>query len=596
MTKSASINVHSTQTADKVNLKSKHQVSYKILDVGAGSLVENLLSNRGIKNREDQELFLNPDYNLGTHDPFLMKDMEKSVNRLMEAINKGEKVCIYTDYDADGIPGGVVFHDFFKKISYTNVMFYIPHRHKEGFGLNSDAVTKIANDGAKLLITVDCGISDVDEVAHANNLGMDVIITDHHLPHETIPSAYAILNPKQEGCKYPEKMLCGSGVVYKFIQALYIRGVADFDWEKKHGIKIGMEKWSLDMVGIATLSDMVPLLGENRTLAYFGLKVLRKSLRVGLRRLFQSLKIDQPNVTEDDIQFLITPRINAASRMADPVVAFELLSTDNPMRATELCKFLDKINTERKTTVAQISKEIKNKHDVQKFIDAPVIVIGNPNWRPALLGLIANNLMREYGKPAFVWGRAEEGDIKGSCRSDGSCNLVDLMTAVEVGVFTESGGHAMSGGFAVSEDAIHFLGDHICKAAEKIFAESAFARPTIEIDQLMSPRDINWKLWEVIEKMAPFGESNRKPLFIFKSATVLNFKKFGKATEHVEIKIAPTLTAISFFSAEDPKFNVKNGQNIDMIATVEKSTFKRTPELRLRIVDIIHNENIENNK
>jgi single-stranded-DNA-specific exonuclease len=391
-------------------------------------------------------------------------------------------------------------------------------------------------------------------------------------------------------------MLCGSGVVYKFIQALYIRGVRDFDWEKKHGIKIGMEKWSLDMVGIATLSDMVPLLGENRTLAYFGLKVLRKSLRTGLRRLVQTLKIDQSNLSEDDIQFLITPRINAASRMADPIVAFELLSTDNQMRAAELCSFLDKLNTERKTRVAQISKEIKNKHDLEKFREAPVIVIGNPDWQPALLGLIANNFMREYEKPVFVWGRAEEGDIKGSCRSNGSCNLVDLMSAVPAGVLTEAGGHAMAGGFAVAEDHIHFLSDHLINASKILGNQSTGDGMKIAIDKIVHTGEVNWDLWNLIEKIAPFGEANQKPLFMFSNSTVKSFKKFGKTGEHVEIKISsnlggsqftPTITAISFFSAADEKYNVPVGSMVDLVATLEKSTFRRVPELRLRIVDII---------
>lgn len=543
---------------------------YRIRDIAEGSLVDHLLFHRGVK---DKQAFLNPDYDKGTYDPYLMKDMEKVVQRVFEAVKNKEKICIYTDYDADGIPAGVVFHDFFKKISYENVMFYIPHRHKEGFGLNSDAVEKIAAQGAKLLITADCGIADFDEVAHANTLGMQVIITDHHLPHEKLPEAYAILDSQQPGCAYPEKILCGSGVVYKLIQALY----------KKFEIKDGMEKWSLDMVGLATLSDMVPLIGENRILASYGLKVMRKNMRVGLQQLFHSLKLDSKTVSEDDIQFLVTPRINAASRMADPVIAFELLSTDDVVKAKSLCKVLTDINTERKVQVALISKEIKKNYD--NFDSVPLIVVGNPNWKPALLGLVANSLMRDYNKLAFVWGRDEEGVIKGSCRSNGSYHLVDLMNAVQEGVFKEAGGHAMSGGFAVADEHIHLISDHLVNAISKVSITDVYS--AVEVDSLLKVSDINWKFWDSIEKMAPFGVSNSKPLFMLQKVTVVGYKKFGKAEEHVEVRVGDDngaiLPAISFFS----DIVVEVNDVIDMVATVEKSSFKGRPEIRLRIVDII---------
>lgn len=542
-----------------------------------GNLVDHLLYHRGIKTKEEKDAFLNPNYDNGIHDPFLMKDMQKTVKRILDAIEKKEKICIYTDYDADGIPAGVVFHDFFKRISYDNVMFYIPHRHKEGFGLNSDAVEKISKQGAKLLITADCGIADVDEVTHANSLGMEVIITDHHLPHEELPKAYSILDPQQEGCTYPEKILCGSGVVYKLIQGLH----------KKLGLKDGLEKWSLDMVGLATLSDMVPLIGENRILAHYGLKVMRKNMRVGLQQLFISLKLDSKTVSEDDIQFLVTPRINAASRMADPVLAFELLSTDDVEKAKSLCKVLTDINSDRKVQVGLISKDIKKNHKEDDLNSVPLIVVGNPNWKPALLGLVANSLMRDYNKPAFVWGRDEEGVIKGSCRSNGSYHLVDLMDAVETGVLTEAGGHAMSGGFAVHPEHIHLISDHLVGAMKKVSALEVDA--AVDVDSVLSVSDINWKFWDSIDKMAPFGEKNSKPLFMLQKVTVVGYKKFGKAAEHVEVRVGDDngaiLPAISFFS----DIIVAVNDVIDMVATVEKSNFKGRPELRLRIVDIIKN-------
>ncbi|MDD4989386.1 MAG: DHH family phosphoesterase, partial [Candidatus Pacebacteria bacterium] len=237
-------------------------------------LTRHLLFHREIKKRDTAKVFLNPDYYVHVHDPFLLLGMEKAVERILRAIEKKEKICIYSDYDMDGIPGAIVLSDFFKKIGYfENIRVYIPHRHDEGFGLNHDALLDIAKEGAKLLITIDCGIADPKEVAHANRLGLDVIVTDHHLPGPKLPEAFAILNPKCSP-KYPFQDLCGSGVVFKLIQAILKKN--------NFGLKEGVEKWLLDMVGMATCSDMVPLVGENRVFAHYGLKVLRKSPRVGL--------------------------------------------------------------------------------------------------------------------------------------------------------------------------------------------------------------------------------------------------------------------------------------------------------------------------
>jgi len=241
-------------------------------------LVQELLFSRGIETAKEAEEFLNPDYTKHVHDPFLIKDMEKAVLRILLAMEQNEKIVIYSDYDCDGIPGGVILHDFFKKINYENFENYIPHRHEEGYGLNLSAIESCAESNTKLLITVDCGITDVVPVTRANELGIDVIITDHHLVGKKLPPAYAILNSKQEDDSYPFDLLCGAGVAFKLVQGLLEKG--------SFNVTQGWEKWLLDMAGLSTIADMVPLVGENRVLAYYGLKVLRKSPRLGLQQLF----------------------------------------------------------------------------------------------------------------------------------------------------------------------------------------------------------------------------------------------------------------------------------------------------------------------
>ncbi|KKR53621.1 MAG: Single-stranded-DNA-specific exonuclease RecJ [Parcubacteria group bacterium GW2011_GWA1_40_21] len=547
-----------------------------------------LLFYRGIENNDDAEKFLNPDYDSGTHDPFLMKDMDKAVERILKAIEQNEKIIIYSDYDADGIPGAVVLHDFFKKIGFNNFENYIPHRHEEGFGLNMEAVEEFGKSGAKLLITIDCGIADVKEVERLNELGIDVIITDHHELGEKIPPAYAILNSKQTECFYPEKMLCGAGVVFKLVQALISK--KNIDWQ----LKEGAEKWFLDMVGLATLSDMVPLTGENRVFAYYGLKVLRKSPRVGLMKLLRKIKVEQKNITEDDIGFTITPRINAASRMDAPMDAFRLLATSDETLADELSSHLNKINDERKGLVASMVKEMK--HIISSRADGAekkeAIVMGNPKWKPSLLGLAANTLMQENFCPVFIWGREGENILKGSCRSPGNVSLINLMKSLPKGILRDYGGHSMSGGFSVSHEKIHLLEEEIISALKKIKIESGEFSQEIFIDKKLFVDDVNWETYNILEKLAPFGAGNPKPLFLFEKIEIASVKNFGKEKNHLEISFrkedGKNISAIGFFMKGDEwGIELKEGEKINLVATMEKSMFRNFPELRLRIVDIL---------
>ena len=389
--------------------------------VGYPILLQNLLSSRGITTREDAEKFFNPHYQNDLHDPYLLKDMDKAVDRILVAIKNKERILIYSDYDADGIPGGVMMREFFDRIGYGNVENYIPHRHDEGYGLHLEAVETFPEKEIRLLITIDCGIVDIESVARANALGMDVIITDHHEPGGSLPEAYAIVNPKREDCDYPEKILCGTGVAFKLIQAILEKNCFD--------LALGQEKWFLDLVGIATLSDMVPLVGENRALAYFGLKVLQKSPRPGLQQLWKKLKVNQRNIVEDDIGFSLAPRVNAASRMGKPMDGFKLLYTKDLNEGIESALHLDKINDERKGVVAGIVKDLRKRIKEKELVgELPsVLVFGNPEWKPSLLGLAGNALLDDIRRPIFLWGRNGDTQLKGSCRSDGSVNLILLM-------------------------------------------------------------------------------------------------------------------------------------------------------------------------
>ncbi|MEK7635446.1 MAG: single-stranded-DNA-specific exonuclease RecJ [Patescibacteria group bacterium] len=552
----------------------KYSAKPKISD----NLVEQLLHNRGVETPEEKEKFLNPDFTSHLHDPFLLPDMKKAVDRILSAIEKGERIGIWSDYDADGIPGGALLYDFFKLIGFSNFINYIPDRHLEGYGLNNEGMEELSKDGVKLLITVDCGIRDCEKILYAKKLGMEVIITDHHEQDTKLPKAVAIINPKRADSKYPEKILCGAGVVWKLIEAILKT--------KRDLLKEGQEKWLLDLVGLATLSDMVPLVGENRALASYGLLVLRKTRRPGLVKLLKTLKMDQKNLNEDDVAFMITPRVNAASRMGHPRDAFNLLVAKDEIEAESYVQHLDNINKERKILVANIVKEAKKKikEKIENEGEKLVIVSGNPDWRPAILGLVASSLVEEFNRPVFLWGREDGKLIKGSCRSDGRVDMIALMEKVKEH-FLEYGGHKMSGGFSVEFEKIHTLEDVLVEASTHVLK----TEETILVDAELTLKNISENSVQEILKLAPFGVENEKPIFIFRDVVPEKINRFGKAKEHLSINLRDgniTARAISFFASPDQFGDcLKEGIKTNLVANIEKSFFGGHSEIRLRIVD-----------
>lgn len=546
-----------------------------------GELLGELLKKRGILDEEMAEVFLNPKYDRDLHDPFLMRDMERACVRIFKAIEAKEKIVVYADYDCDGVPGAVVLKDLFQLVNYDNFEVYIPERNSEGYGLNKEALSEFKKKEVKLLITVDLGITAIEAVKEAKKCGIDVIITDHHLPKEILPEAYAILNPKVDD--YPEKMLCGAGVAFKLAQGFL----------KKYGeyfeVRPGAEKWMLDMAGLATLSDMVPLTGENRAIAYFGMKVFRKSRRPGLQKLLAQLRIDQKTITEDDIAFMVTPRLNAASRMDSPMRAYELLATEDEREGDVLAKHLTKINDERKKIVATIMRDINKK--IQNRPLGEVIVIGHNGWRIGILGLIAGKILDEYKRPVFVWGKDENDCIKGSCRSNGAVSVVELMNEVKDS-FIEFGGHELAGGFTVHNDKIHFLEEVLSQAFHKV------KRPMNEkleaLHDLKFGLDrVNLNSWKEIERLSPFGLANPKPIFLFEGVKVEKVRRFGKngSGEHLEVIFRDDnarKSGVSFFSNPE-SFNgfLAEGLNVNLLATLDLSRFRGREELRLRIREVI---------
>jgi single-stranded-DNA-specific exonuclease len=512
------------------------------------------------------------------HAPELLHDMQAACARVQRAMKNNERIAIFSDYDCDGIPGAVVLHDYFKAVGYSNFQNYIPHRHYEGFGLSTKAIDSLKKDGVTLIITIDCGTTNVDEVAYGNALGVDSIITDHHEPAATLPDAVAIVNPKLG--TYPFTELCGAAVVFKLAQALLNQG--------GHTLVEGREKWWLDMVGVATIADMVPLIGENRVLAHYGLQVLRKSRRPGLQALLKQAKADQRYLTEDDIGFTIGPRVNAASRMDTPEDAFYMLAETDVQKAGERVQHLEKLNTERKSMVAQMTRELHKRLKTMEDIP-PVLVMGSPEWRPSLVGLAANKLAEELARPVFIWGTDGNGTYKGSCRSGGGASVVTLMNAV-ADVFIEHGGHHVAGGFAVKDADIFTFGEKLVAAMNDL-GEKALVKEEVVIDAELQLSDVNQLLFTQLTALSPFGAGNPKPLFSFTNVIPDSVELFGKTKEHTKILFQSDtgkVEALTFFhTPEQYTFEPKTAVPCTVIGYAEQSFFMGRMQTRIRIVDIV---------
>ncbi len=576
----------------------------------SSDLLRSLLLGRGVVDSKTAEEFLTPDYERDLHDPFLMLDMARAVERILKAISDNEKIVIYADYDADGVPGAAVIASFFNKISFNNYSVYIPDRHNESYGLNNFALASLATRGAKLIITVDCGVTDVGPVAEANRLGLEVIITDHHLVPEVMPTAYAIVNPKRAGDPYPYKMLAGAGVAFKLVQAL-LTGLKNFrrkrvvlkeaprttlgnesDADENFpiaSVQDGWEKWLLDLVAIATVSDMVPLTGENRALAHFGLKVLRRTPRRGLRALAQALNIPLATISEDDIGFSIGPRLNSASRMSHGDEAYALLMANDESEALRLARHLESKNKDRRRAVDTILESVRGEGT---HLDrrGGVLVLGDEAWSLGVLGLAASRLVEEVRQPVFIWGKNGNGAIKGSCRSDGTVNIVELMkltSSLNPDLFINYGGHAQAGGFSLTPERLSDLEEALNQAYLKLEK-----LPTTNGDlfyDLELPFDIiSHDTHLLLEKLSPFGVENHKPVFYFPKLKLKSARFFGNGTRHLELTLfhadLGTVKAIQFFVSPLSETPASGGY-IDILATLEKSYFRSRPELRLRLID-----------
>ena len=532
-------------------------------------LLATVLVNRNIVEEKDVELFLNPTRN-DFHDPYLMPDMRQAVDRIVKAIENKEKTMIYGDYDVDGITSITVLSRFFKERG-LEVGSYIPNRLDEGYGLNKEAIKQIADEGYKLIITVDCGISGVEEVAYAYELGMEVIITDHHEPLEELPKAVAVIDCKRKDNNYPFNSLAGVGVAFKLIQALGI----ELKLEEKEYLKF------LDIVCIGTISDIVPLIDENRVIAKLGLKLVEVTKSPGVRSLLNAAAYKEVN--SNTVSFGIAPRINACGRMGHERDALDLFLTENIVEANRITEKLNEYNKKRQDIEKKIFEEAIGKIESENLKENNALVVGAEEWHHGVIGIVASKITELYFKPSIlICFEGEDG--KGSGRSIPGFDLHAALCSSSK-YLEKYGGHEMAVGLSLKKENF----EEFKKIFEEIAKEANTEEivPVIKIDKEINLKDITLENVKSLKLLEPFGESNKTPIFIYKNLRIDSIRALSEG-KHLKLTLKDGNTIVNAIGFNMGKYSEEYliGDKIDVIGVLETNTFNGIESVQINMKDL----------
>ncbi len=545
-------------------------------EVGVHPALGHLLFQRGFTTPQEAKRFFRPQLT-DLHDPFLMNDMQEAVDRLNEAMIRKERIMVYGDYDVDGCTAVALVYKFLRDF-YPNVDYYIPDRYDEGYGVSKKGVEFAAESGVSLIIVLDCGIKAIEEIAYAKELGIDFIICDHHVPDAELPCAVAILNPKREDNRYPYTDLSGCGVGFKFMQA----------FAQSNGIEFNQLHQLLDLCVISIASDIVPIMGENRILAYHGLRILNSKPSVGLRAVCEICGVGDREVTMNDIIFKIGPRLNASGRMQNGKEAVQLLVERNPSEALELANLIDQYNDARKDLDKQMTEEaIEIAKQTPGIDDHRSVVIYNETWHKGVIGIVASRLTELYYRPAVVLTHSE-GIATGSARS---VSGFDVYSAVQhcADLLENFGGHTYAAGLSLKVEHVEeFKQRFEAYVSEHILDEQT--QPTLDIDAQLDFSDINMKFYQDLKKFSPFGPGNPKPIFF--TPRVYDYgtsKVVGRGQEHIKLELVDNkssnvMNGIAFGQSSQARY-IKTKRAFDICYTLEENTHKRG-EVQLQIEDI----------
>jgi len=537
----------------------------------------NLMVQRGITNFEEARSFFRPSLD-NLHDPFLMKDMNIAVDRISSAIYKNEKILIYGDYDVDGTTSVALLYSFLRNI-YPNIDFYIPDRYKEGYGISSRGIDYAHANNCKLMITIDCGIKAVEKIKYASSLGLDVIICDHHFPGDTIPDATAVLDPKQPGCNYPYRDLSGCGVGFKLIQA----------YSRVNGIAFEELVQYLDLVAISIASDIVPLTGENRIMAHFGLLQLNENPRMGIAKIIKDSEI-RKRISIEDIIFKIGPRINAAGRMESGNKAVELMISEDGLLAEEMSREIGNCNRDRRSVDRNITTEALRMISADpRHLNARTTVLYSPGWHKGVIGIVASRLIETHYRPTVILTESN-GFATGSARS---VTGYDLYQAIETcsDLLESFGGHMYAAGLTMKKENIALFAERFEEVVSKTIAEDQMV-PQIVIDMELSFGDITEKFHRILEQFQPFGPDNLAPIFMTRNVYDTGAGRVvGQSAEHLKLDLCSEATGTSSipaiaFGQGNMLPVIKEGHPIDVCYSVEMNEFKGIRNLQLNIRDI----------
>ena len=533
-------------------------------------LLATILVNRDIVDEEKINKFLNPKRS-DFYDPYLLPDMEIAIQRIIEAIENKERIVIYGDYDVDGITSVTVLKKFLEERG-MEVSEYIPNRLEEGYGLNKEAIKEIAGQGKQLMITVDCGISAVEEVEYANELGLETIITDHHEPGNKLPNAIAIIDAKRKDNTYPFRNLAGVGVVFKLIQALGIR----LKLEEKEYLKY------LDIVCIGTISDIVPLVDENRVIVKLGLKLVEQTRNLGLKAIIESSGYSK--VDSSTISFGVAPRINACGRMGHQEEALNLFLAEDIDEVKRLTQRLNDYNKTRQETEKKIYNDAIEEIERNKLYNKNTIVIMQKNWHHGVIGIVSSKITEIYFKPSILL--CEEGENgKGSGRSIPGFDLYEALTECKENV-DKFGGHSMAIGINIKKDKFEKFKDQLEEIAEKKEIEKIV--PILKIDAQIELDDINKEMVESLKELEPFGEENKMPVFVFKNLKIDSIRALSEG-KHLKLTLKENKNIVNAigFNLGELSNEYKIGDKIDVVGSLEINTFNGTNNIQINIKDIM---------
>ncbi len=507
------------------------------------TLFERILAARGLVTRATREAFLQPDYMAVKHDPFLLPDMKKAVARLKQAREQGEKIVIYGDYDIDGLSATALLLDAFGKFGFEDVDAFIPNRFVEGYGMTMGAVDKVRDMGADLIVTVDTGSLCHAEIAYAASLGIDTVVTDHHNVAETPPPSVAAVNPKFPGHTYPFRDLCGAGVAFKLVQALQ----TELD-----GLPDGYEKWLLDLVALGTVCDIVTLADENRANVYWGLEVLKKQQRPGLKALMAVAGIEPEQVNARYLGFGLGPRMNAAGRLETAQHALDMLVARDGLVALEASEKLEELNVKRRSIQDAIFEEACVQ--AEQLADDRVLVVSSDGWNHGVIGIVASKLVEKYKKPVFIIGERGE-EATGSARSFGDFSAADAVRAAD-DIIIKGGGHGAAAGVTLETEKIGDFRRRVNEFYDSLQLRNQerylLPRADVEIDDFS---EIDEELIENLAKMEPFGNGNPEPVLKITRASVLSMRRMGADGQHVKLvlrdKNGKVLQVLAFNAPEE---------------------------------------------